>query len=368
MNKILEQLHQQLQERKWTGVFRSLPYPCKGIDFYSNDYLGLSRDVNFQASILEKVNANPQCLMGSTGSRLISGNSAVCLETERLIAQKHGCASALLLPNGYMANLALFSSIPSRHYTIIVDELVHRSVHNGCLLSNARKWKFLHNDLYDLEQKLKRAGGPCYIAVESLYSTNGDFAPLKELADLAKNYNSALIVDEAHTFGIFGYGRVHQLGLQNKVFATLVTYGKAAGLQGAAVLCTDLVKDYLINFAAPLIYSTAISAFQYLAISIAYEALQQQESRCNQLQQRIQYFRNQGLPVISQEHSPIQSVVAAKQKLAAIQKQLREANFLTYVLYAPTVPQGQERLRLCLHSFNTEEEIRMLCHIINSHL
>ncbi|PWN59313.1 aminotransferase class I/II-fold pyridoxal phosphate-dependent enzyme [Chryseobacterium viscerum] len=356
---------ESLDKRKEDGIIRSLKSRQEGIDFYSNDYLGLARSNELQNRLLQKVTDNPQLLSGSTGSRLISGNSSIVTSVENYIAQKHQFESALLFPSGYNANLALFSTLPSRHDVVIVDEQIHRSVHDACQLSNAKKLKFKHNDLEDLDNILKRQQGHCYIAIESLYSMEGDFAPIQEIAVLADQYKAYLIVDEAHAFGVFGYGLVEKYQLQNQVSAAVVTYGKALGAHGAAILCNETIQSYLINFASPFIYTTSAQDFQWMSIKTGYEFLDQHQELSQKLQDNIRVFRRRNLQSPSSETSPIQAIVIPdNQKLKLLQGTLLEEGFLTYAIYSPTVKPGSERLRICLHSFNTEEEIVRLTGII----
>ncbi|WP_114820169.1 aminotransferase class I/II-fold pyridoxal phosphate-dependent enzyme [Chryseobacterium sp. KLBC 52] len=356
---------ESLDKRKEEGTLRCLKLQSDGIDFYSNDYLGLAKSKDLQHLMLEKVINSPQLLSGSTGSRLISGNSDMAVSVEKDIAQKHQFESALLFPSGYNANLALFSTFPNRHDTVIVDEQIHRSVHDGCKLSNAKKLKFKHNDTEDLENILKRQEGHCYIAIESVYSMEGDFAPLQEIASIASTYKASLIVDEAHAFGVFGYGLIEKLQLQNHVSAVVVTYGKALGAHGAAILCNETVKSYLINFASPFIYTTSTQDFQWMSIKTGYEFLDQNHELAEKLQNNIKVFRSRKLKSPSAENSPVQAIVIPdNQKLKELQNILSGEGLLTYAIYSPTVKEGSERLRICLHSFNTEEEIIKLTGII----
>ncbi|RLJ32586.1 8-amino-7-oxononanoate synthase [Chryseobacterium sp. 7] len=356
---------ESLDKRKEEGTLRRLRLQPDGIDFYSNDYLGFAKNKDLQHLLLQKVMNNPQLLSGSTGSRLISGNSDIVVSVEKDIAQKHQFDSALLFSSGYNANLALFSTLPSRHDTIIVDEQIHRSVHDACKLSNAKKLKFKHNDLENLENVLKKQEGHCYIAVESLYSMEGDFAPIQEIASIASKYKASLIVDEAHAFGVFGYGLIEKYQLQNHVSAAVITYGKALGSHGAAIVCSETVKSYLINFASPFIYTTSAQDFQWMSIRTGYEFLDQHHELAVKLQDNIKIFRSQNLQSPSAKTSPVQAIIIPdNQKLKELQQTLSEEGFLTYAIYSPTVKEGSERLRICLHSFNTEEEIMKLTGII----
>ncbi|WET50149.1 aminotransferase class I/II-fold pyridoxal phosphate-dependent enzyme [Chryseobacterium indologenes] len=365
MLKNISHFQDALHKRKQEGTLRSLQPKTGGCDFYSNDYLGLSTNKELQNILLKEVNENPLLLSGSTGSRLISGNSRIVTLTEDFIAERHSFSSALLFPCGYHANLALFSALPKRHDTVIVDEQIHRSVHDGCKMSNARKLKFRHNDTEHLESILKRQEGHCYIAIESLYSMEGDFAPIKEIAKLANKYEAGLIIDEAHAFGVLGYGLVERYGLTDQVTANVITYGKALGAHGAAILCNSSLKSYLINFASPFIYTTAAQDFQWMSIKAGYAFLDHHQELPLQLQENIKTFRSRGLSSPSSAISPIQAIIIPdNQKLKSLQKILSEQGFLTYAIYSPTVKEGSERLRICLHSFNTEMEIIRLTEII----
>jgi 8-amino-7-oxononanoate synthase len=365
MLKNFHHFQEALEKRKEEGTLRVLKPKSEGIDFYSNDYLGLARNKELQNLLVNQIIETPQLLSGSTGSRLISGNSSSVIETENYIAKEHQYSSALLFSSGYNANLALFSTLPTRHDIIIVDEKIHRSVHDACKMSHAKKLKFNHNNLEDLEQILKRQNGNCYIAIESLYSMDGDFTPIQEIAEIAEKYNAHLIVDEAHAFGVFGYGLVEKYQLQNKVLATVVTYGKALGAHGAAILSNDIIKSYLINFASPFIYTTSAQDIQWMSVKKGYEFLKANRELSINLQENITIFRQQNLKTTSSENSPIQAIVIPdNDRLKILKETLLNEGFLTYAVFSPTVKEGTERLRICLHSFNTEEEIIGLTEII----
>ncbi len=361
------QLHLQeaLDKRKKHGNLRALQPRPEGIDFYSNDYLGMAGNQELHELLLKKIIQNPQLLSGNTGSRLISGNSDHITETEQWIAHEHQYPAALLFPSGYNANLALFSAIPHRHDTVIADEKIHRSIHDGCTMSHAKKLKFRHNDPEDLERILSRQNGNCYVAIESLYSMNGDFAPVREIAGICEKYAAGLIVDEAHAFGVFGYGLVDRYKLQSKVLAAVITYGKALGMHGAAVLSSNLIISYLVNFASPFIYTTSAPDGQWTGIKTGYKFLKRHPERSAGLHENIKIFRQQQLDSISSETSPVQAIlVPDTRKLKSLQKILYDEGLLTYAVYSPAVREGSERLRICIHSFNTEEEIIKLAGII----
>lgn len=233
-----------------------------------------------------------------------------------------------------------------------------------------RRYKFEHNNTNDLEDKLKRFSqqGPVIVAVESVYSMDGDTAPLSELVTLCERYDAQLIVDEAHATGIFGEngrGLVCQLGLQDRVFARVHTFGKALGCHGAIVLGSHVLKQYLVNFARSFIYTTALPGHSLLAIYQAYRHLASPTFSSQPLHDLIAYFRehinNSLVTGWKDSTSPIQALVAgnneeSKQMAAAIQQAGLQVNAILH----PTVRAGEERLRICLHTFNTREQVDLL--------
>ena len=253
-------LRQALAKRARAGSLRQLSASGAGIDFCSNDYLGLARSSPLR-TLIDRIRAkHPRAPLGSTGSRLISGNSAAAEHLEARLAVYHRAEAGLLFGSGYAANSGLFACIAGPGDTLIMDELIHASSVDGARLSKARKLVFRHNDLDDLAARLDGASGATFIGVESLYSMGGDTAPLPEMAALAVEYGAGLVVDEAHSNGITGpggAGSVVENGLEDCVFARVHTFGKGLGLHGAVVLGSKTLRDYLVNFCRPFVYSTA---------------------------------------------------------------------------------------------------------------
>lgn len=364
-DNVLADLSQALTDRQEQGILRKLRTRQPGADFYSNDYLGLAANDACHEMLLASLHDNPQWLRGGTGSRLVSGNSALILSVEDFIAAEHQTERALLFPSGYMANMALFSCLPKRNDTILLDEFVHRSVLDGCRLSFAGKLRFQHNDLDHLESRLAKTKGKCWIAVESLYSMEGDFAPLHDLVVLAERYGALLIVDEAHAMGVFGHGLVCEARLQERVFATVVTYGKAMGAHGAAILSRGTVIDYLINFAAPFIYTTGLPDLFAATIRNNYTFLKMNPHLRDDLQGRIRHFSAAGLPTLSGAGSPIQAIpFRGIARLAAAKESLEARSLFAFAVRPPTVKAGSERLRVSLHAFNTHAEIQQLTDLL----
>ncbi|MBS1528430.1 MAG: aminotransferase class I/II-fold pyridoxal phosphate-dependent enzyme, partial [Bacteroidetes bacterium] len=199
-------IKQKLSERQAQGTYRSLKPESALADFCSNDYLGFARSPVFRQKIEEEISSAHAVLNGSTGSRLLSGNLSYTENLEHEIAGFHSAEAGLIYNSGYDANIGLFSSLPQKGDTIISDELIHASIIDGARLSFANRYSFRHNDLHSLEEKLKNARGRCYVAVESVYSMDGDSPPLLEMLTLTESYGASLIVDEAHAVGLFEKG------------------------------------------------------------------------------------------------------------------------------------------------------------------
>lgn len=373
MNRVDEFMAQKLQQRTQDGNLRQLTIPDGHIDFLSNDYLGFATS---GLLINNRPVENISRQSGSTGSRLLSGNSIEAEKLEKLVARFHYAEGALLFNSGYDANMGLLSCIASRDTTILYDELCHASLIDGIRLSQCtRKYKFRHNDVPDLEEKLKKYNpqGPVIVVVESIYSMDGDMAPLQELVNKCEQYQAQLIVDEAHATGIFGTkgeGLVCALNLQDKVFARVHTFGKALGCHGAVVVGSNILKQYLVNFARSFIYTTALPLHAIDTIRKAYELLSSASFSHQPLHELISYFRSNvmqsGINGWKDSLSPIQILVTGNNEQAKLYaRTLQEGGIQVKPILHPTVPQGEERLRICLHTFNTRDEIDPLFTILN---
>jgi 8-amino-7-oxononanoate synthase len=303
-------------------------------------------------------------LSNSSGSRLIAGTSELHLEVESFLAKFYSCDAALIYNSGYDANLGLFSSIVQREDIVLYDELAHASIRDGIRLNSGKAYKFKHNDVADLETRLKRierSSSSVFIAVESVYSMDGDCAPLEELVLLSKKYDAFLIVDEAHALGVFekeGKGRTLELSLQEDVFCRVVTFGKSLGCHGAAILGPKPLVDYLINFSRSFIYTTALDENAISRIRDQHIAMAS-SSALQHLRDRIEYFKRgrQGYDFLDSD-SAIQILMIRDVNLAKrLEKILREQGFSVKAVLSPTVAEGTERLRICLHAYNSNEEI-----------
>lgn len=366
MSKANSFLRQRLKERSDKGLLRCLKHENLLVDFSSNDYLGFARSAALHQYIHNQTALIAPNLNGSGGSRLLSGNYGYTEATESFIASFHQAPAGLIFNSGYDANIGLLSALPQRGDTIITDELIHASLIDGSRLSLANRFKFGHNSMSDLEQKLKQATGNIYVVAESIYSMDGDMAPLKDMAELCQKYGANLIVDEAHATGLFGAngeGLVVQLGLQDSVFARIITFGKAIGMHGAIILGSDTLRSYLINFARSFIYTTAMPLHNIVAIRSAYEWLSG-ENHPQQIHQKIELY-NLLIKDLNINRIPstsaIQTLLCNNNNAARnAALQLQENGFDVRPILSPTVPAGQERLRICLHTYNTEGEIDAL--------
>jgi len=355
-------LDKKLEEREESHSLRSLTITDKSmIDFCSNDYLGIVKNKLIEKSMAASL---PH---GSTGSRLLSGNYKLIEELEKKLADFHDAEAGLVFNSGFDANTGLLSCVPQKEDTIIYDKLSHASIRDGIRLSFAAAFSFHHNDLSDLETKLKTANvsRQKFVVTESVFSMDGDVAPLGQMAHLCKKYNAALIVDEAHATGIIGErgeGLVQNLNLQNQVFARIHTFGKACGAHGAVVLGSSKLKKYLINFSRQFIYSTSLPPASAEAISVAYELFPLMHQERKHLRMLIETF--QAAPSkykILQSHTAIQAIVIpGNDEVKALANICRQNNFDIRPILYPTVPKGMERLRIVLHSFNTLQEVRSL--------
>lgn len=357
-------------------MLRSLRVKEGLIDFCSNDYLGFARDIedDFQMEAADKESV--LATLGSTGSRLISGNSGLGEDLERYIAEYHDSQAGLIFNSGYDANLGLFSSIPQRGDTVLYDELCHASIRDGIKLGNCHAYNFAHNNLDELKKLLGKARGEIFIAVESVYSMDGDFADLNSIVELAENYHAKLIVDEAHATGLFGEkgeGRVVELGLQSRVFARVHTFGKALGRHGAIVLGDHNLRSFLINFARSFIYTTALPNSSLMSIKNGYDKMSKMNYKELKLSNLIGLFKKlveDGISLsLIVSNSPIQSLICGENELAKrLSNALENEGIDVRPILSPTVKKGTERLRICLHEFNNEEEITKLVNCLKAAL
>ncbi|PVH96115.1 PLP-dependent transferase [Periconia macrospinosa] len=381
-----------LDRRRANSTLRNLTFNSSKTDFSSNDFLSLSKNHSLKAAFLDELQRT-SLPVGSGGSRLLDGNSAYAENLEGEIASFHGAESGLLFNSGFDANAGFFACVPQKGDVVVYDELIHASVHDGMRMSRAEKTvPFKHNCVQDLkvvlekqrrDQKdfmpLKGRSAHIFVAVESIYSMDGDLAPLRAIVEAVEETlpkgTGYIVVDEAHATGVIGpqgRGLVSHLGLERRIFARLHTFGKALACNGAIILGSRILRHYLINYARPLIYTTSMSFPMLSAIRASYSLLKggRTEPLASKLQCLIEDLFNQlqnlrtptfqallTLPT-ERPNSPIFSVQLSEPKALAMF--LQERGMMVRAVVPPTVPEGTSRVRICLHAGNTVEEIKDL--------
>ena len=362
---VTDRLDRALQVLKTRHRLRQL-VPRQGLDFSSNNYLGLAGS---ELMLHAAQNALDRGVpLGSGGSRLLRGNHPEHEALEAEAANFFGSEAALFMGGGFQANQAIFSTLPAAGDLILHDELVHASSHEGMRLGRAKTQSFPHNDVDRARQIIsdwRSAGydGQVWISVESIYSMEGDFAPLRELAAFAHSENAMLVIDEAHATGVFGS---HGRGLAHRLEAeilTLHTCGKALGVSGGLICGSKSVIDTLINRARPFIFATAPSPFNAALIRAALRALQEDSCLTDHAHNRIAHAHSEahrlcGLSGFQSQILPV--IIGLDEPTMAHASQLRQWGFDVRGIRPPTVPRGTSRLRISINGNVTGEDITAL--------
>jgi len=380
----------KLSERANNNALRSLPNTNRLVDFSSNDYLGLAKNEEVFQHSMKLLKKHSLIQNGASGSRLLSGNHLLYTELEKSLCDFHEVESALVFNSGYDANIGFFSTVPQRGDVVFYDEFIHASIRDGIKMGNTRSYKFKHNDLEDLIKKcdaertlsLGRQGRSkseyeIYIVTESVFSMNGDSPNLEMLVNFCNANNCHLVVDEAHAIGVYGKngeGLVQEMGLQDQVFARIITFGKAIGCHGAAILGSKVLKNYLVNFARSFIYTTGLPPHTIATIIAAYANLVSSGNPRQKLQDKIQLFNLEVEQLGLQESFIISNsaihccIVPGNDKVKSVSQKIRNKGFDVRPILSPTVPTAKERLRFCIHSFNSTKEIKEVLRLLDSYI
>ncbi len=365
-------LEAKLQKREKMDNLRVSIQSDDLVDLASNDYLGLASEKQIFDRALELLERYPGRINGSGGSRLLTGNHPLYEIAEGLIAGFHSAEAALIFNSGYQANLGFFQSVPGREDFVIFDEAAHASIREGLRLSLCRSVKFRHNSPESLEEQIRRCrskkpAARVYVITESVFSMDGTQPPLEIISKICLRHRARLIVDEAHATGVVGErgeGLVSALGLEGQVFARIITFGKAVGSHGAAILGSNTLKKYLLNFARSLIYTTALPPHSLAGLVSAYEFLNSKAGPAlEKLRANIAFFsRISAESPMSFAFVPSASavqicIIPGNLPVKEAAERIRKQGMDVRPILSPTVPEGKERLRFCLHSFNTEEHI-----------
>ncbi|HLW81426.1 MAG TPA: 8-amino-7-oxononanoate synthase [Candidatus Acidoferrales bacterium] len=351
--------------------FRSLEIPA-GINLCSNDYLALAADPRLKQAVLAAIDSCER--LGSTGSRLLSGNSCDWEAIESEFANFVGVESALYFTSGYAANVGLLSAILQPDDIVFSDALNHASLIDGIRLSHARKIIYPHGDLRFLERALQQnanASGAKIIVTESIFSMEGDIAPLAEILHLAEHHGAYVIVDEAHAIGVCGAqgrGLVAELAAElpsrSRILATVYTCGKALASVGAFVCCSRAVKHFLVNYARSFIFSTAAPPYIAHQIRAALDLARAADDRRKHLAQIAAALRAElsaaGLDCGSSTSHIIPVILGSNEAALHVASQLQSAGFAVKAIRPPTVAPGTARIRLSLTSTISFEDVHRL--------
>ncbi len=374
MNDLLRELERELEKIRSQNLYRSLT-PPKGLDFCSNDYLGFSRDPNFRTAILEKLSqATGLDSVSSPASRLLRGNTSRHQALEQRLSGFKGTEAALIFPTGYQTNIGVLTALVGSQDRVLSDAQNHASIIDGLRLSGCQKIVFPHLDLGAVEEALiqPHPEGKTFLVTESLFSMDGDIAPLETYAELAKKYEAYLIVDDAHGVGVFGEergsGLTERFGVEKRALAIVSTFGKAFGLLGAFVAGPQVVIEYLINRCRSFIFTTAVPPLLLYGVEAGLDLLDAEPERrkrvCLLADRLRQRFKMAGLDTL-QSAGPIVPVVLGKSERAlAVAQCLQEKGLDVRAIRPPTVEPETARLRISVHADHTEQQIDQLAEAV----
>ncbi len=339
--------------------------PHSGIDFSSNDYLGLAGSNALRQAAADAIARGVD--IGSGGSRLLRGNHPEITTLEDEARAHFGCDAAIFFAGGFLANTALFSTLPQRGDLVVHDTLIHASVHDGIRAGRAETAAAHHNDPQSFENEIRRwrdngGTGRPWLAVESLYSMDGDCAPLDDLIAVADRHDGTLIIDEAHATGVIGPdGRgaaAHLEGRGNVI--TLHTCGKALGVMGAIICLPQTLADFMVNRCRPLIYATAPSPLISATVRAALKLVSNDPSRRNGLRQRVDRFGTEFRQRFSIEPSGSQIqplIVGSDQNAVRLAEAMQAHGYDIRAIRPPTVPDGTSRLRIAITLNPSDAEV-----------
>jgi 8-amino-7-oxononanoate synthase len=335
------------------------------LNFSSNDYLNLSNDPDVKAVANRFLN---EFGCGAGASRLVTGTLSCHTKLEERLASLKGYPAALVFGSGYLANLGTIPALVESHDFVFADRLAHASILDGVILSRAKLHRFNHNDASHLEQLLAKApsSGRRLVVTESVFSMDGDLAPLKDIASVAERYDAMLMVDEAHATGVFGPGGgglVRELKLESLVNVSMATLSKALGSYGGVVACSATMRESLINLARAFIYSTALPPAAVGAALGALDVMEAKPGLGADLLDRATLFRNQlrsaNLNVGSSASQIIPVIVGDSGKALALSQRLRNEGIIAVAIRPPTVPRGTARLRFSVTLAHSNEDLKM---------
>ncbi len=343
------------------------------LNFSSNDYLGITSNATLKTDFLNTLNNKPDFVLGSTSSRLLTGNYQEIELLENMLARMYNREAALVFNSGYHANIGILPALTNKHDLILADKYVHASIIDGLRLSDAKCERFQHNNIEHLEallQKHRANYKNVIIVTESVFSMDGDHAQLAALCDIKEKYNVLLYVDEAHAFGVngnTGLGLCEETNCINRIDFIVGTFGKAIASCGAYVITNQVFRDYLINTMRPLIFSTAIAPINVLWTINVLNNFPYFSDERKRLVRTSEYFRNKliakGFEIKGCSHI-IPIVCGENEKCVTLSEKLKLAGYWTLPIRYPTVPKGEARIRLSFRPDFSNDEIDTLLNIL----
>ena len=365
LDEYCARLEGRLRDLEGDGQLRCLDVP-RGIDFCSNDYLGLARHPELRPRLAKRL-SDPEIELTAPASRLLRGHTESHKRLEHRLAEFTGHEAALVFPSGYQANVGTLSALLRPEDRVLSDQQNHASLIDGMRLSGAQKVIVPHLDVDAFARELARPhpGGQTYLVTESLFSMDGDIAPLDRYVELVERHNAALIVDDAHATGVYGQARssglVEQFGVEDRVLAVVTTFGKALGAAGACVSGSRVLIDYLINHARAFIFSTASLPLQGHVVHVALDLLTEEPWRREQLHRRADRLRQRlragGLDCLASQGPIVPVVLGVNERALDVAARVCARGFDVRAIRPPTVAPGTSRLRISAHADHTEAEI-----------
>jgi 8-amino-7-oxononanoate synthase len=370
MMPLADELRRRLGDLEAGGLYRRF-LPPAGLDFASNDYLGLGRDPALRRDLLARLAAlPPETSLFAPASRLLAGTLPAHLDLEARLARFKGTPAALLFPSGYQANVGLLSALLGPGDRAISDAANHASLIDGLRLSGCVRRIVPHLDLGAIERELAipHPGGRTFLVTESFFSMDGDVAPLDRYADLAERHGASLLVDDAHATGLYGEergsGLTESFGVENRVAAVVSTLGKAFGASGAFVAGSRDLIEFLVNRCRSFLFTTASSPLLVYAVEAALDRMAAEPERRGRVQALAERLRSRlraaGLDCLASQGPLVPVILGDNRRAVAVARELADRGFDVRAARPPTVAPGTARLRISVHADRTEAEIDAL--------
>jgi len=333
------------------------------VNLSSNNYLGLAG----HPALIEAAARGAAGGAGAGSSRLVAGSDSATAALEQKIAAFKGCEAALVVGSGYLANVGAIAALCDRDTAIFLDRLDHASIIDGARLSGARINRYRHLDLDHLEQLLEKSGAARKLIVtDTIFSMDGDTAPLGELVELKDRFGALLVADDAHGGGVFGphgEGYAHELGLADRIELQVGTFSKAFGVYGAYIAADRALIDHLVSTCRTLIYSTALPPAVVASIDVSLDLVAEADGRRRDLRAKSEHFRSRvlelGFDTGASTTQIIPALVGSSERALELARSLEKRGVLAVAIRPPTVPAGQARIRFSLMATHSDEDLEL---------